>query len=1014
MNPFQHAGRVSALVTMTCALSACGLFNKAPEPQPAQPRAWQDETIYFALTDRFANGDTGNDNGADRGAADRLDKTNPLGWHGGDWKGIQQKIESGYFKKLGFTALWISPVVLQVPSIPVADGPNKGKTFAGYHGYWAEDFFKTDPHFGSQADLKALVDSAHRSGLKVIQDVVVNHAGYNSALTVQHPEWFHTQADCDKSTNKDQDCALAGLPDFKQDVPAVTTYLNDFVNYWKTNVGIDGLRIDTMKHVTDDYWKQFFAAGGAGDAAKLWSVGEVFNGDPAFVARYMDALGSPSVFDFPLYFAVKDNLSSAAGSLDALADTLARDSAYKDPSRLTTFIDNHDVPRFVSEVLNRGGSQAEAAQRLDLALSLMYASRGTPSVYQGTETAQAGKGDPYNYVLGESNREDMNFDAVDASPTAARLTALATARSSTPALRRGVQQELWRPNGGVPMYAFRRVLSGADPVVAVMNNGATDLDLSTLPGGGIPLLGTFSGAALKELTGRASTLSVQGGKLVGTVPARSLLMVSAAAGTGAGTTVNPALAEVTALKATPGDGAAGLTWTAAGGADVSGYRVYQSAGGAPERLLNFAPLPASAVSYVARGLSNGVAYTLRVVAVDAQGRESKGVSATATPSDKNTVKISFTIDARSQGNGTIELRRFDTGSQIVYPMTQTGRGVWKTDVDLPLYREIKFKFGDTAAGAKNSGYEGPNQSDRSLSVVPGAAFSGTYDFIDKPAPTTVIEGKVTGAGAPVAGALVEGNDPNLDYAYTFADGSYTLLGGGAQSLKASAAGFVTGAVQAATAPASGVNFDLARDLRTRYTIDGDLSDWKAPKLTLNSPNVGVFGADNNWLTLQADSDDTYLYLAYTYRVKENSAILYLDTQAGGTLKADGLDAWQRAADLAGGAEYFIARYENQTAQLRHIDSDIKTTELPASGYLQASKGTIPEQSFEVAIPWTSLGYTGRPSTPLKLFGGIFGNDGYGAGDIVPDAGSTPPGANTIGSDPEKRRARFTEGLTLNP
>ena len=1008
----RSTGSLGAVAMLSVILSSCGLGQSTP-PTPA--RAWQDEVIYFALTDRFSNGSSSNDNGADRNAADRVDPGNPLGWHGGDWQGLKQKIESGYFRTLGFTALWISPVVLQVPSIPVNSGPNTGKTFAGYHGYWAEDFFKTDPHYGTQAELKALVDSAHRNGLKIIQDVVVNHAGYGSALTTQHRDWFRIN-----EKDKPEECGtddvtmcLAGLPDFKQDVPAVTTYLNDFVTYWKTNVGIDGLRIDTMKHVPDAYWKQFFAPGGVGDPAKLWSVSEVFNGDPAVLARYMDVLGAPSVFDFALYFAVKDNLSSTSGNLDAMADVFARDSAYQDASRLTTFIDNHDVPRFVSEVLNRGGSSAEAVQRLDLALSLMYASRGTPSVYQGTETAMPGKGDPYDHPPGQSNREDMNFTAVAGSPTAARLQTLAAARAATPALRRGVQQELWRPNGQAPLYAFRRVLSGSNPVVAVLNNGGSDLKLSSLSGGGIPLLGTFSATDLKELTGRTTTLKVQGGLLVGTVPARTLLMVSGAAGSGAGTTVNPALPEVTGLKATAGDGAVGLDWTASTAPQVSGYRVYQSAGG-QERLLNFAPLPASTASYVARGLSNGTAYSFRVVSVDSQGRESGGTSAAATPSTANTVKVSFSVDARSQGNGAVELRRFDAGSPLVYPMTQTARGLWKTDIELPLYREVKFKFGNSAAGAKNSGYEAPNQPDRSVNVVPGASYSGTYDFISKAVPSIVIEGQVTGGGVPVGGALVEGNDPNFDYAFTFADGSYTALTAGAQTLRASAAGYTTSAAQTVTAPASGVNFSLARDLRTRYTIDGDLSDWTAPTVTLSSPTAGVFGADNNWLTLRADSDATYLYLAYTYRVTDNSSILYLDTRAGGALKADSFNAWARLADLAGGADYFIARYKNQSAQLRRVDSDTATTEVNAADYLQASRGTLPEQTLELAIPWTSLGFSGRPVTPVNLYGGIFGNDNYGAGDIIPDAGSTPAASNTIGTDAEKRRATFTQGLTLNP
>ena len=260
----------------------------------------------------------------------------------------------------------------------------------------------------------------------MIQDVVVNHAGYGSGLSTTHPDWLHAPADCASTSNTDQDCPLAGLPDFNQNVPAITAYLNDFVSYWRRNVGIDGLRINTMKHVPDSYWQQFFKAGGAGDPAQLWSVGEVFNGDPAVLARYIDVLDSPSVFNF----ALKDNLSSDAGSLTALAGVFAKDRAYRDASKLTTFTNNHDVPRFVSEVQARGGNTAETVQRLDPALSLMSAARRTLSIYQRTEIARAGKGNPYNFPLGQGNREDMDFAWVATSPTAAQPCAGTCNRNS--------------------------------------------------------------------------------------------------------------------------------------------------------------------------------------------------------------------------------------------------------------------------------------------------------------------------------------------------------------------------------------------------------------------------------------------------------------------------------------------------------------------------------------------------------------------------------------------------------
>ncbi|AWN22350.1 alpha-amylase [Deinococcus irradiatisoli] len=1013
MKKFLPGRHLGAAAVVTAALSSCNL-STAPAASLTR-RPWQDEVIYFALTDRFSNGDASNDNGAGR-PGDAADKTNPLGWHGGDFKGLSAKINQGYFKALGVSAIWVSPVVVQVPAIPVGDGPNKGKLFAPFHGYWAQDFKAIDPHFGSLDDFKALIATAHKHNIKIIQDIVLNHAGYGANLVTQHPEWFHTQAECDASGNQRTDCPLAGLPDFKQELPAVTAFLNDFARYWRSETAIDGFRIDTMQHVPDSYWQQFFAAGGAGDASKFWSVGEVFNFDPKFLANYLK-LGSPSVFDFPLYGAINDQLSSGSGNLAALGDVFAQDGAYPDASRLTTFVDNHDVTRFVTQVTNKGGTAQEARERLDLALSLIYTARGTPSVYQGTEDAMPGKGDPYNYPLGEGNREDMTFPA---SPVLApRLLALAQARASYPALRRGRQQELYRSQS---LYAFRRVgtdaASGAAaPVVVVLNGSNAAVDLGAL--GGIPLLGTFEGS-VKEITGRSSTLSVSGGKLVGSVPARSALILSGAAGSGsgAGAIINPALPEVASPGARAGDGAVGLNWTPSVSAAVSGYRIYLKEGGAAERQLNFAPIAAGTGSYVVRGLNNGSAYTFRIVTVDALGKESRGVSVSATPSAAATTKVTFTVDARSQGNGPIELRRFDTGAQLTYPMTQGERGIWKTTIDLPLYRDITFKFGNNGAGAKNSGYEGPNQPDRKLNTGLSTSYTGTYDFISVPVPTSSLSGRVTSGGTPVAGALLSasggGANPDLNYALSFSDGSFTVLTSpGAQKLDVTRDGF-TSLSRDVSAPASDLNIELPRPVSTtKYVIDGDLGDWSAAPLTLSSPAAGVFGDNNNWLSLKADSDDTYLYLAYTYKVDNNKAILYLDVKDGGASKADNLDAWKQAATFnAALPDFFLARYNNQAPELRRIDSDTATTLVAGSQYQVASSGSLPNQTVEVAIPWSALGLSGKPAGGTKLYGGIFGGDGYGAGDIVPDAGSTPPGANTIGSDAEQRKVTFQDPLIL--
>ncbi len=917
--------------------------------------------------------------------------------------------------------------------------------FAGYHGYWAADFVVADPHFGTLKELQKLVKTAHSRGLKIIQDVVVNHAGYGAALVTQHPEWFNDDADCAVATNRDQDCALAGLPDFDQSNPEVVAFLNNFVDYWTREVGLDGLRLDTVKHVEDSYWRQFFAAGGPGDPSKVWSVGEIFSGDVNFLANYLDDIGLPSTFDFPLYFRIKDHLSSPSGNLDDVAVIFDQDGLYSDASRLTTFIDNHDVPRFMSEAVNRGVSAENARERLDMALSLIYTVRGTPSVYYGTETAMQGGGDPYNFELGASNREDMDFSQVAASPLSTRLKSLAEARQHYSALTHGVQQELWRPNGGAPVFAFRRTLAGEQPVVSVLNNGDTPLELASLPGGGIPLLGTFAtgdvqdatrdcrlkgkkptkpGCGLTEITGRSHNLGVsERGYLVGTVPPRTLLAVSAPAGTGE--TTNPALGNVTNLSTLPGDGAVKLDWEPTTDPNVLGYRVYyRSTAGSTETLFNFSPLPRESREVVVYGPQNGLTYSFRVVSVDSSGAESSGAPPVeATPTAGATAQVTFSVDARSQGEGPLEIRRFDTGSQIEYPLTQTSKGVWSTTLELPLFRTLSFKFGNDAAYAKNSGYEGDGQPDRSLTLdAAEVSYDATYDFISVSVPDAAVEGSVTGSGAALGGAVVDSSlNPQTNYALTFADGSYylPLASGKTTDLTVTAAGYDPVTQTGITAPAADIDFTLGSDSAGRYTIDGNLAEWTSPRTTLVNSSGGYdggFGPDNLFGRLLVDWDETNLYLAYTYRAAGNSVIVHLDSEAGGSSSAESFDAWPRLVSFAEPVDFFLAQYEGQKVQLREVVSNTQTAEL-ASGYDGATRGAAPSYSTEVAIPWSRLGFGARPTTTLNLYAGVYGGDGYGAGDVAPNAGSSPAAAdNAVASSEQNRRVDFQTpfAVTVGP
>ncbi len=255
-------------------------------PPPATTADFRDEIVYQVLTDRFANGDASNDSGLLNRPGDTADPTNPVGWHGGDFAGIRRKIEEGYFQRLGFTAIWISPVVLQVPPPGNGGGVNSGRPFVGFHGYWADRFDQLEPHFGDLAALRALGTTADAAGIKLVVDVVVNHTGPRSTLLAQNPGWFRTGSQCGSD---DVTMCLAGLPDFRQDASGVTDYLIGTIRWLRENVpSVDGLRMDTMKHVGDDFWTRFFAAGSPADARSFWTVGETFDGSVARIAHYLD------------------------------------------------------------------------------------------------------------------------------------------------------------------------------------------------------------------------------------------------------------------------------------------------------------------------------------------------------------------------------------------------------------------------------------------------------------------------------------------------------------------------------------------------------------------------------------------------------------------------------------------------------------------------------------------------------------------------------------------------------
>jgi hypothetical protein len=219
------------------------LASAVPSLAAADPAVWRRQVIYLVMPDRFHNGDPGNDR---LGVAACFDPADPRKFHGGDIDGVRQKID--YLRALGVTAVWITPVYRQI----VSDG-----SLCGYHGYWPDFADPPDgaiePKLGTAAHLSALSSALHARGLKLILDMVVNHAGYGARVVTQHPDWFHPPDTCAAAGDPEIVCPLAGLPDFRQELDggAVTNFLIKETTGWLARFPVDGIRMDTAKHVRD-------------------------------------------------------------------------------------------------------------------------------------------------------------------------------------------------------------------------------------------------------------------------------------------------------------------------------------------------------------------------------------------------------------------------------------------------------------------------------------------------------------------------------------------------------------------------------------------------------------------------------------------------------------------------------------------------------------------------------------------------------------------------------------------
>ncbi|MET0494907.1 MAG: pullulanase-type alpha-1,6-glucosidase [Actinoplanes sp.] len=614
MPPLRRPGAV-ALLALGLLATIAGSAPSLPE-RPVEPTSllagtphWTDEPstvtlaeyaesrrkseqFYFVLPDRFANGDPRNDRGGLAG--DRLktglDPADKGFYHGGDLAGVIDKLD--YIEGLGTTAIWLAPIFKNNP------GQGTGAdASAGYHGYWVTDFTQVDPHFGSNADLQRLIDLAHRRGMKIFLDIIVNHTadvikyaeGSNTYIdkatspyedtqgrpfedrnyqipplntesfpytpvvdaadkNVKKPAWlndptmYHNRGDSTFVGENSEYGDFFGLDDLFTERPEVVRGMTKIYGDWIKKSGIDGYRIDTVKHTDLDLWPQF--ADGIDQAAReagkkdFFMFGEVYSADQEVESTYVRKGGLPATLDFSFQAAAK-TFTADGGSAQALADVYAADDLYTTPgtsaARLPVFLGNHDMGRIGAFIENGTADPATYLRRDQLAHELMFLTRGQPVVYSGDEQGFTGPGgdkDARQDMFATKSADYLDDDLIGTDRTHAVATyetghplsqtikSLGALRKANPGLRDGVQLTRYAADGpGV--FATSRIDRTKRTEYVVASNNATTAQTVTFTT-------ATPGARFQGIYGGAGAVtSAADGKLTVTVPALSTLVYRA-------------------------------------------------------------------------------------------------------------------------------------------------------------------------------------------------------------------------------------------------------------------------------------------------------------------------------------------------------------------------------------------------------------------------------------------------------------------------------------------------------
>ncbi len=443
----------------------------------AQQDIWRDDIIYYAFTDRFFDGDLNNSKKVDN--PEVLPAANYMG---GDFQGIREKLDAGYFNELGVNVLWMAPLN-QNPEGAWQEYLEPFRHYTGYHGYWPVDRYGVEKRFGGEAELHKLIDAAHGDGMKVLADLVLKHVHIENPIRKERPDLFGQLELSDGSRNLrrwDDNPYTTWfepfLPAFDFRNPESIEFLLEDATHWIEALNLDGYRLDAVKHIRPDFWWRFRTRiRDTFPDENFYFVGETFQSRQG-IADFVGPNMLDGQFDFPLYDVLVPCFAQAQLGFDVLENALREsEEVYGRTVRMSALLGNHDKSRFMAyadgdlpdpeypDDEEAGWARTlkvdnpAAYEKLKLAMTFLLTIDGVPMIYYGDEIGMTGAGDP-------DNRRMMRFGAdvsTDEAAVKAHFATLAKTRRAHPSLYLG----------------SRRVLTASEDHYAYVRKHAEDVSL---------------------------------------------------------------------------------------------------------------------------------------------------------------------------------------------------------------------------------------------------------------------------------------------------------------------------------------------------------------------------------------------------------------------------------------------------------------------------------------------------------------------------------------------------------